>query len=192
MYYPNVIYHVYNQSINSEVVYRQEEFYHLFLRKLRKQILPVADIFCYCLMPTHFHLQLIPKQAGIEIQMAGLKPSKQQVIHATFRSLLSSYTRRVNPQYERRGSLFRKTQYEPAYKDFIPESWELVEERPFTQYVPYIRHCFDYIHYNPVKAGLVECAADWPYSSASDWAGLREGTLCNYALAEKLIGVRRR
>jgi putative transposase len=26
------------------------------------------------------------------------------------------------------------------------------------------RHC-DYIHYNPVKHGLVACPADWPYSS---------------------------
>lgn len=27
------------------------------------------------------------------------------------------------------------------------------------------RHHVDYIHYNPVKHGLVEQAADWPYSS---------------------------
>ena len=191
MYHPNVIYHVYNQSISSEVVYRGEKFYLLFLQKLRQQILPVADILCYCLMPTHFHLQLIPKAGGLELQMAGLQPSKQQVLHASFRSLLSSYTRKVNPQYDRRGSLFRKTHYKPAYADFIPEDWELREERPFTQYVPYIRRCFDYIHDNPVRAGLVNNASDWPYSSAMDWAGLREGTLCNYELAERLIGVRR-
>ncbi len=28
------------------------------------------------------------------------------------------------------------------------------------------RHC-DYIHYNPVKHGLVACPKDWPYSSFS-------------------------
>ncbi len=27
----------------------------------------------------------------------------------------------------------------------------------------------DYIHNNPVKAGLVKKAEDWPYSSAVDW-----------------------
>lgn len=42
------------------------------------------------------------------------------------------------------------------------------------------RH-FDYIHFNPVKHGLVQCVADWPYSSfhrcvrsgllVPDWAG---------------------
>ncbi len=45
----------------------------------------------------------------------------------------------------------------------------------------------DYIHYNPIKHGLVERAADWPYSSFawyvkagiydSDWVGGDEGRL---------------
>lgn len=30
------------------------------------------------------------------------------------------------------------------------------------------RH-FDYIHYNPVKHGHVECPQDWPYSSFHRW-----------------------
>jgi putative transposase len=32
---------------------------------------------------------------------------------------------------------------------------------------------FDYIHYNPVKHGLVRCPADWPWSSFHRW--VREG-----------------
>jgi putative transposase len=32
----------------------------------------------------------------------------------------------------------------------------------------YARH-FDYIHYNPVKHGLVECARQWPYSTFHRW-----------------------
>ena len=34
------------------------------------------------------------------------------------------------------------------------------------------RH-MDYIHYNPVKHGLVECPHDWPHSSFHRW--VREG-----------------
>ena len=30
----------------------------------------------------------------------------------------------------------------------------------------YVRHC-DYLHFNPVKHGLVECPREWPYSSFS-------------------------
>ena len=33
------------------------------------------------------------------------------------------------------------------------------------------RH-FDYIHYNPVKHGLVESPRDWPYSSFHRWVRL--------------------
>lgn len=35
------------------------------------------------------------------------------------------------------------------------------------------RHHLDYIHYNPVKHGLVAGAADWPYSSFRQW--VRQG-----------------
>ena len=45
----------------------------------------------------------------------------------------------------------------------------------------------DYVHINPVKHGLVECVADWPYSTfhrmveegiyPGNWAGANEGTL---------------
>jgi len=29
----------------------------------------------------------------------------------------------------------------------------------------------EYIHLNPVRAGLVECAEDWPWSGVRDYAG---------------------
>ena len=32
----------------------------------------------------------------------------------------------------------------------------------------YVRH-FDYLHFNPVKHGLVDSARDWPYSSFHSW-----------------------
>jgi putative transposase len=35
----------------------------------------------------------------------------------------------------------------------------------------YQRH-FDYIHYNPVKHGLVERPGDWPYSTFHRWVKL--------------------
>jgi len=31
------------------------------------------------------------------------------------------------------------------------------------------RQCMDYIHYNPVAAGMVESASEYPYSSAAFW-----------------------
>ena len=188
MYHENVIYHVFNHTINRELLFRNEKDYHRFLRKLRSHLLPVADLCCYCLMPTHFHLQLIPKASGC----AWVADGNQQEIHARFRTILSSYTRVVNLEYDRRGSLFRaKTKYKPAFENFIPEDWELQENDPFTRYIPYVRTAFHYIHQNPVRAGLVTAPERWPYSSAPDYAGLRQGTLCNFQLTEQLLGIQR-
>ncbi|MBK8555522.1 MAG: hypothetical protein IPL65_07015 [Lewinellaceae bacterium] len=47
--------------------------------------------------------------------------------------------------------------------------------------------CFHYIHKNPVRAGLASSAEAWEFSSAKDFAGLRNGSLCNYALAKELL-----
>jgi len=35
----------------------------------------------------------------------------------------------------------------------------------------------NYIHNNPVRRGLVKCAEAWPYSSAPEWVGGREGAV---------------
>ena len=45
-----------------------------------------------------------------------------------------------------------------------PKYWEhtLRDERDFEQHI-------DYIHYNPVRHGLVACPRDWPYSSFHRW-----------------------
>ena len=39
-----------------------------------------------------------------------------------------------------------------------------------------------------MTVGLVTSMKDWEYSSYPDFAGLRNGTLCNLELAEELIG----
>lgn len=53
----------------------------------------------------------------------------------------------------------------------------------------YLSSCFEYIHNNPVKAGMVSVPESWPYSSYADYAGLRAGTLCNKELAYQLLGI---
>ena len=51
--------------------------------------------------------------------------------------------------------------------------------------------CFHYIHHNAVKDGLVAVAEDYPYSSAREWAGLRDNGLCAFSEATQLLGVQR-
>ena len=97
-------------------------------------------------------------------------------------------TKAINKRYHRSGSLFRgKTKV----KDGWVEGW-ITLNGPNKQYFfqddnDYARWCFQYIHNNPVKAKLVNHTTDWTYSSGQDYAGLRNGTLCNQELARKVL-----
>jgi putative transposase len=55
----------------------------------------------------------------------------------------------------------------------------------------YAQICFDYIHHNPVKAGLVVEITDWLFSSARDYFETREGDLVNKTRALEFIEIKR-
>jgi putative transposase len=72
---------------------------------------------------------------------------------------LLAYTNAFNRRFRRIGSLFQgrfKGRHIGNFK--------------------YLLHLSRYIHLNPVKAGLVEKAEDWEFSSYRDYLGLRRGT----------------
>jgi putative transposase len=112
--------------------------------------------------------------------------------------MLRSYTRAINKQENFTGSLFRKeTKAEcvncpkglaPAYltKDGITK---INVENPQKQY-PQI--CFNYIHQNPLKAGLVNNPVEWEFSSAPEYAGLRNWELVNKNIAAEYVNLENR
>jgi len=213
-YHPNQIYHVFNQGNNRERIFFEEENYRYFLEKVRKYLLPLADLLCYCLMPNHFHFLLVPNEKAGE-PSAAVKPrgklegtlgvkqlegtsevpsnlsyDRQERLSQAIGTLLSSYTKAVNKKYNRSGSLFRgKTKVKDGWIDEVITVDGPNRHLFFRAENDYARQCFAYIHQNPVQAGLVQTTTDWPYSSASDYAGLRNETLCNQALASMLLGL---
>ena len=201
MYHQEVIYHVYNQSINYELLFRERSNYLMFLQKVRKHIKPLADILCYCLMPDHFHLMLKPNATGclpsncgrfLRKDEDGTEQKFQQRLSHAFKIVLSSYTNAINKAYKRRGSLFRsKTKAKPGYCAFYPDVADLDDLAPYTRFIPYLHTCYHYIHDNPVKARLVTDPLEWEFSSALDYAGWRDSEVCNFAATEKLLGIKR-
>ena len=153
----NSIFHVYNQGINRQPIFFTEANYHFFLRKMRSHLLPYADLLCYCLMPNHFHWLIMPKAEGLQV-LDPNKPelSKVQRLCRSIGTLLGSYTQAINRQEERTGSLFRaKTKAKDGWVDaFVTIDGEKSHLffRPDNDYA---RQCFEYIHQNPVKAGIV-------------------------------------
>ena len=66
------------------------------------------------------------------------------------------------------------------------------EQQDF-QFLPsndYGFYCLNYIHQNPVKANMVIKAIDYKWSSAMDYAGLRDGDLCNLEMGRQLKNFR--
>ena len=197
------IYHIYNQGNNRQKIFFNRENYLYFLRKINIHILPYADILAWCLMPNHFHLMVLVKYESLPVDTEGFASSeafgkqsaKQRTINNSIGIMLRAYTNAINKQEKRSGALFRrKTKAEcincpnGITPSFINESGitKINITQPEKQY-PQI--CFNYIHQNPVKAKLVKNAADWEYSSAIDYADLRNGKLVNKEIAKEYVNL---
>jgi putative transposase len=163
-------------------------------------------VLAWCLMPNHFHWMVYVRESELEIPTSNYEASRGTIagrteidrvtqshpvngsiikrnLNDSIAILLRSYTRAINLQQSRSGSLFRQKtkadcitkplEVSPSYYNlgfgtliFIPD--------PDKDY-PQI--CFNYIHQNPVKAGLVKNHEDWEFSSFRDLSGLRNGKL---------------
>ena len=165
----NTIYHVYTRGNNQQLVFFTKANYLFFLQKIRKEIYPIVDIIAYCLMPNHFHFMILVKKPTKEI--------KKHPLARKIGTLLSSYTRAINIQEERTGSLFQQ-KIKAIKISYIDE---------FDDKTDYLTTCFHYIHQNPLKARLVEKMEDWEFSSFRDYAGFRNGSLINKRLAREIL-----
>lgn len=116
------------------------------MNKLLKYIIPVADIYAYCLLPNHFHLLLRFKDINENEHKSFMKP---------FSSLLNAYAKASNKRYNRRGALFL---------DFLKRK-KVNDEK-------YLTKLIHYIHNNPVNHGYVNNVNDWKYSSYSSYTNL--------------------
>lgn len=163
----NQFYHIYNRGNNRQPIFFEERNYTFFIEKIRKHIHPHLCIVAYCLMPNHFHiLAYTDENFDKEAFSIGL------------RIMLSSYTRAINNQNDRVGSLFQQNT-----KIKLLEFSRSTTLSGATTDVgdPFV--CFHYIHQNPIRANLVKSMKDWPYSFYQDYAGLRTNTLCNKQIA---------
>lgn len=167
------VYHIYNQGNNRQRIFFKEANYRYFIRKMKTHLLPYGDLLAYCLMPNHFHWLL---HARPEACMRMEKTGQQRLVRS-IGTLLSSYSQGINKQNNTSGSLFRaKTKskdgdIESKLITFLHDSDGIMV--PLYADMAYVRHCINYIHENPVKAGLVKNEVDWPYSSVGgDWLPL--------------------
>ncbi|WP_428223378.1 transposase [Flavobacterium sp.] len=135
-------YHIYNRGNNFESIFIEERNYAYFLQLVAKYLLPIAEIYAYCLMKNHFHLVLKIKSEE------ELSEKVRHKIHLPFSNLFNAYTKSINKYYGRSGSLFQEHLKRNKISD---------EE--------YLRKLILYTHLNPVKHGFVEDFRNYKHSS---------------------------
>ena len=198
------IYHIFNQGNNRRKIFFKRENYPFFLKKIRLNILPYSDILAWCLMPNHFHLMVLVNHLELNVENTHRVTSSHPVspnpvsnnprtFNQSIAIMLRSYTRAINKQQKTSGALFRESTKAECVNciDGITPSFLI------SQGITYINHsepekqypqfCFDYIHNNPIKAGLVNDINNWEFSSASDYYGIRNGTLINKSVTKEYL-----
>lgn len=172
---PDHIYHIYNQGNNRQKIFYEKEDYQVFLSLYKRAFPIICSTLSWCLMPNHFHFMIHTDRRCEEKKKQGgllLDPITNNI-----RKLLSGYSRIFNKKYKRTGSLFRQK----TKANRLSES-KLILKSDMSNNEPFIA-CFNYIHQNPFRAGLVTKLEDWEFSSFRDYAGLRDHDLCNKELA---------
>lgn len=167
-FHENCLYHVYNRGNDRQPIFFSRANYLFFLQKIRDCIRPHCEVLAYRLMPNHFHFLILATQGTVKTKLIG--GMEKNVLSEGVKSVLSSYTQAINRQEGRTGSLF--TQNTKAKELSGPN---------------YGFTCFQYIHQNPARAGLVKRLEEWEFSSFRDYAGLRNGTFCNQEHAKVLL-----
>jgi hypothetical protein len=174
----NTYYHIYNRGVNGENIFVEERNYDLFLKLYERHLAPVTDLFAYCMLRNHFHVNLRVKsedeiiqyketldkktlrvssvnsgqvgQGNLANQVEGQsrKPLGSQYVSDQFSNFFNAYAKTINKAYGRTGSLFQH----PFGR--VP----ITSDRQFWNVIAYI-------HQNPQKHGFVKDFRDWKYSS---------------------------
>lgn len=139
-------YHVYNHARGNDQLFDEERDYFTFLGLIRKYILPVAEIYSYCLMPNHFHFLIRNKL--IEIPDTFSSKNENYYFSHRWGNVQNTFTKKKNYRSGKRGGLFCQS---------ISRNQIGSEE--------YLQMCIAYIHNNPVKHGFAMYPEEWEYSS---------------------------
>jgi len=151
------VYHIFSHVNGKELIFREELNYQFFLKQLDKYIIPIADIYAYCLLPNHFHLLLRFKNIeGVNAE------DEHHSLMKSFGNFLNSYAKAFNKKYNRKGALFLNA----------------IKRKKITD-EKYLLKVLHYIHNNPFNHGLVNKFDQWKHSSYNSYLNLKKDSKLN-------------
>jgi putative transposase len=151
-FHPDCFYHVFNHAVGSDDLFKSHDNFLFFLERFRRYMSQVCKVYCYCLMPNHFHFLVQIRNEETLIELAKIECAKgfnsHKFIMQRLSNFLNSYAKAFNKQQGRMGALFL---------DYTKRV-ELKDDSNFTSLI-------NYIHQNPVHHGFCKSVSDWRYSS---------------------------
>jgi putative transposase len=152
IFHPECFYHVFNHAVGSENLFKSHDNFMFFLAKFNKYMSPICKVYCYCLMPNHFHFFIQIKHREVIMKLAKIDSDENFNYHKflmqQLSNFLNSYAKAFNKQQKRMGALFL---------DFTKRI-EIKDDFSFNALIRYI-------HQNPVNHGFCKLPSDWNYSS---------------------------
>jgi putative transposase len=155
--FPNQTYHLFSRAVGSEKLFLSPDNYLFFLQKLKQHTSSVCKLYCYALLPNHFHLlvkidddETVIKHVE-EIKKVVYQPNQHNIcdfIMERFSNYLNSYSKAFNIKHQRKGALFM---------DYLKRS-KVNLSTDFTNYVWYI-------HKNAVHHKIAKAVGEWRYDS---------------------------
>lgn len=125
--YPGALYHVMNRGDRREDIFADDKDHEKFLETLGQACEKTGwQVHAYCLMSNHFHLVVETAQPNLVVGM---------------KWLLGTYTTRFNRRHKEFGHLF-SGRYKALLVDGSGNG--------------YLKSVCDYVHLNPVRAGLLK------------------------------------
>lgn len=170
LFQEDYLYHVYNQSNADLTLFKDNEDYELFLRKIERWVTPNCDLLAYCLMPNHYHFLVKGNKRSLQTRKLGMIEINE--LSNGLRLMQSQFAREYNDKYHSRGSVFR-----PKVKSKILDD----------KTGDYALNCFYYILQNPVQARLCYDAFEWEYSSAKHMLDSTIDSLINKKVLREYI-----
>ena len=141
------VYHLLNRAIGRTTLFAEDEDYGRFVEALRDAREAIGIRLCtWCAMPNHWHLVVWPER-------------DDQVVPFMTR-LTQLHTRRHHAAY---GTAGHGPLYQGRYRSFLVQADE--------HFLTLAR----YVERNPIRAGLVATASEWPWSAASGNVRLKRG-----------------
>ena len=143
------------------------QYYDILIDSLRHVLQEHrAPLIAYVLMPSHVHfIPAMPTRESISDLMRDFKKFtstkiREQLQREGQRLFLDTLQRNARSKKQQKFKLWMD-----RFDDIVIQDDTILATK------------VDYIHNNPVKAGLVLAPEDWTYSSAADYLGIRRGPL---------------